>query len=459
MAESLFKIPRASDRTILEVFSHAGQFDGTSVNQLHAQTLSGASVFAVIGEDPISKQLIEEDAFLIDQLLFKRPEGVRAIFYRGGAAAPKSPIWDEVKVQGPDDPNSPSAAIALRLASELQKKLSANVTGATGEPDEELRAVHGATLTRLELLNEELIRGSTAFRNDLERQAAEAAQKLDEEAKRQRAELEAEFASRSQKLGSREQALETKLKEIDDRDNTIVRRDIRAGMLKEVKERVQAFGVSEQTSKKRGAVRLALALLCVVLSVFMGATYFELRELGNYKQEVRKLARLEEQTTKFTSTEEAAGRAADLKRGLEVLSATSDPAEKYWLWSRLSLSALGLLASLLFLVRWENRWADQHASAEFNLQQFYLDVNRASWVLESCLEWRKETKSAIPSELLTSITRNLFVDHQQKSETVLHPADQLASALLGSASKVSVNTKSGTLEFDKPKKIPEEVKV
>jgi hypothetical protein len=36
---------------------------------------------------------------------------------------------------------------------------------------------------------------------------------------------------------------------------------------------------------------------------------------------------------------------------------------------------------------------------------------------------------------------------------VLHPADELASALLGSASRLKVKTEAGELEFDKPGKI------
>ena len=98
-------------------------------------------------------------------------------------------------------------------------------------------------------------------------------------------------------------------------------------------------------------------------------------------------------------------------------------------------------------------WAEEHSHSEFQMQQFYIDVNRANWVIESCLEWRKETESAIPTALLESITKNLFANESKDLEQVIHPSDELASALLGSASKLKMNVAGNELEFDKPGKI------
>lgn len=107
----------------------------------------------------------------------------------------------------------------------------------------------------------------------------------------------------------------------------------------------------------------------------------------------------------------------------------------------------------MYYIRWQNRWAEQHASSEFQLQQFHIDVNRANWVIESCLEWRKDTESVIPTVLLESITRNLFDNKTDDIEKAIHPSDELASALLGSASKLKMKIGENELEFDKPGKI------
>jgi hypothetical protein len=51
-----------------------------------------------------------------------------------------------------------------------------------------------------------------------------------------------------------------------------------------------------------------------------------------------------------------------------------------------------------------------HASAEFLLKQFELDIDRASWVVETAMEWHRDQQAEIPAPLLEGITRNLFSD-------------------------------------------------
>ena len=85
-------------------------------------------------------------------------------------------------------------------------------------------------------------------------------------------------------------------------------------------------------------------------------------------------------------------------------------------------------------------------------------TNRANWVLESCLEWKKETDAEIPKELLHSFTRNLFQMDSVPKDCILNPADELASVLLGSSSKLKLKVGENELQFDKPGKIPNTIK-
>ena len=112
----------------------------------------------------------------------------------------------------------------------------------------------------------------------------------------------------------------------------------------------------------------------------------------------------------------------------------------------LTLGAVGLG---FFYIRWLNRWFQQHAKVEFELKQFQLDIDRASWLVETALEWKTSEGDAIPDTLLTSLTRNLFSgDDREQSEQLKHPADILASALLGTASKAELKVGDSTLQFD-----------
>jgi hypothetical protein len=105
------------------------------------------------------------------------------------------------------------------------------------------------------------------------------------------------------------------------------------------------------------------------------------------------------------------------------------------------------VGAVLYYVRWMNRWFEEHSSAEFLLKQFQLDVDRASRVVETALEWRRDQKAEIPSPLLDGITRNLFIQREapEKSSGV----DDLASALVGNASQVKVKLGDSEVSLDR----------
>ena len=95
-----------------------------------------------------------------------------------------------------------------------------------------------------------------------------------------------------------------------------------------------------------------------------------------------------------------------------------------------------------------NKWFEQHASTEFALKQFQLDIERASWIVETALEWKDTKGGNIPDILLDNISKDLFKYEKKDSDAELHPADQLASALLGTASNLKLNVGNSVIEFD-----------
>jgi hypothetical protein len=93
------------------------------------------------------------------------------------------------------------------------------------------------------------------------------------------------------------------------------------------------------------------------------------------------------------------------------------------------------------------RWSDRHAEAEFQLKQLELDMDRASWVVETAFEWKSRENNAIPGHLLEAVSRNLFARSDQREEISAHPVDQLASALLGQAAHAKLNIGGHEIEF------------
>ncbi len=86
-------------------------------------------------------------------------------------------------------------------------------------------------------------------------------------------------------------------------------------------------------------------------------------------------------------------------------------------WVRLGLSTAGFVAALIYYIKWADSWARKHADAELNLRQFELDLNRASWVVETSLEWKRDGQDKIPDDLLKALTKGLFDSSQTQSES------------------------------------------
>lgn len=445
------KIPRTSDLTIVDFFKELGaQFN---VSQAHVSALGFNAIGSISLCDEPSEEwraLLEHDAFLINTMQLMVP-GLTVAYVRGGQYSPenKSPIYDEIVLHAGQEPGATIekldtvALINKRLNPFEPKRI---ISGTLTDEQQQLLAIHHGTLERLERLTEDIIRQNVDYRNRLQSEYDQRSKTQDETLAAQRAALDEEFKQKALKLESERTVLEEKRKLIDDRDNTHARREIRDKMLEDVKQRVSQFGVSKATEQKRSPVFGGIALLVLAFAALIVWTGVEISTMERYYMGEAL------QVSSSVGIERGAGGVA--RDAITKAAAVGDHKDIYWLWARLTIYSIGLIATILFYIKWQNKWAEQHSSHEFQLRQFQIDISRANWVIESGLEWRKETQSVIPAELLNSITRNLFINANIEPEQVLHPSDELASALLGSASKLKLRIGENELDFDKPAKIP-----
>ena len=435
---SLF-IPRVSDRIILNAFEflHA-EYAMQNFSAIAASGVVFGQLPSQIGNTDLNSQwglLFELKSSLLMSVTCNIG-GLTISFVRGTRSNQKSGIYDEILLSFNQNVNSPSGEKRLEIAGYLAKKLKAfdpqRTLQSNGSEEAQLAALHESMLTRLEQLGEDLIRKTSETRNALEEEFhAKRLAAENEIAQIKSALLEATEIERSA-LKNEKEKVEQLQKSIDDRGNTHARRELRNRMLEDVKERIQSFGISERTADKRKPILMALLLTILLLAGLLIISVYE-------------LDRVIDLTYPSHTQPKDAG---------PTITVTSEML--YLSWFRVIAGTIALFFTMIYFVRWQNKWAEQHTTAEFQLQQFYIDVNRANWVIESGLEWRKETSSEMPQEILSSVTRNLFKSVDD-SQPVIHPADELASALLGSASKLKLKAGENELEFDKPGKIKAEV--
>ena len=112
-----------------------------------------------------------------------------------------------------------------------------------------------------------------------------------------------------------------------------------------------------------------------------------------------------------------------------------------------TISTLFALCLTLLFMKWEVSWLNQQAPFERVLSSTKVDIDRASWVAESLLEWNRESPGKeVPHELLLSFTRRLF-DWDAKLEDNQSATDSLASAILVSASKLQIGPNGANIEL------------
>ena len=84
--------------------------------------------------------------------------------------------------------------------------------------------------------------------------------------------------------------------------------------------------------------------------------------------------------------------------------------------------------TMIYYLKWNDRWFREHADAEFGAKRYKADILRASWVAELAQEWVKEGKGDLSPDLIASYTRNLFRD-VGPSRVSEHPMDHLTAIM------------------------------
>jgi hypothetical protein len=444
----ILKIPQFSDRAVLENFSKITENYNSA--RFNAQLIGQVSIteppFDATGNISLNwAPVLELQSSLISSLTVNI--GSIVFTYRRGGSDSSSAIFDDIVVNINANVEAPDGIARLQLISVTKKLFKAfdperTLRLAVSELELQAAALHESTLNRLEETTTNLVQQVAQQQIRLVEEYREKGHVLEAQLQESKAELQADFDKRISQLRKQEEELATRQASIDDRDNTHARRETRNKLLEDVRNRIENFGVTAATEKKRLPVSFAFLLIILGLFYLIAATWSEIRDYHDHLAVLtsNSVSNLTKQPVQIESKE------------IQLLALTKT--DLYILWGRLSLAIISLIGIALYYIRWQNRWAEQHSIAEFQLQQFYLDVNRANWVVESGLEWHKETSTSIPNELLDRLTHNLF-KAAVEPPAAIHPADELASALLGSASKLKLKAGNSEIEFDKPGKIPD----
>lgn len=295
------------------------------------------------------------------------------------------------------------------IISEVIKNLYVGKVDQLLDADKNLITSHSEVLSKLESLGLDIQKDTKKFRDQLDLEHSEKRQQMESEFANKRKELEESYTLKNRDLDKIR-------KELDDKNNTHARREIRRDLISTIEKRIENFKLSKDTSSLRWPVHFAFILLVTLSGV------------GIFLYSRDYLALLENQ--KFLENTSAVAFGLLKPLGFTILFSTS----------------------FVFYIRWLIAWFDKNAEEEMMLRKFQLDVHRSSWIVETVLESVSQHKQQIPNELILKFANNLFVKNIDNGDKISHPIDDLASALLGSAAKTKLKIGDNEMEFDRKSK-------
>ncbi|MBN8087695.1 hypothetical protein J0J26_06245 [Vibrio vulnificus] len=307
----------------------------------------------------------------------------------------------------------------------------------------DINSVHHDVLTRLEGLSANLIEKQNEQINRLESEKKKFIDKQLEEYSEKASILESKYNQRLHKLEEtyqeRHAELDERQKKIEDADNTTARRMTTTATLEDVKAKAKRFDFSSAVG-----VRSWMACFFAILLGCIGGVnaYIATDQLYSSTQDYSSLS---ESIVSALSVGNSEINQEEVKA---ALSKQVDDSQKliWFLYVKIFFSSALLVSSIIYLIKWFNSWADRIAQQELDNQLFVRDLNRAHLAIEMSLEWNEKKDGAIPDRLLQSLTDNLFQSADSTPKEILHPAEQLASALVRSADKINVPFAGGNLE-------------
>ncbi|WP_143537463.1 hypothetical protein [Rubrivirga sp. SAORIC476] len=252
---------------------------------------------------------------------------------------------------------------------------------------------------------EQQVQALSTFSEQFAERITESEQRLSDQFDARKAELEKEVQARRDSLDEYQKRLEARSAELDAKDSQHARRQLRKDLKEELKQRATTFSLTEGTRGLRRPINLFTLVLLAVFGVgFVGFSI-------------------------------VAG----------VLAFRPDATVQEIVIASLRSLAFGVGFGLtsVYYIRWQQNWFDKHASEEFQQKRFDLDLDRASWLVETALDWRTQTDQPMPEMMMERLSEGLFTK-EGRSEEVIHPSDQLASALLGASAEAELQIPGGS---------------
>ena len=372
-----FFVQREPDSRLLNVFEQLCKENEQLIFQIIFNLATTDSVnvnrnrgFEDFYSSAVIQELTKDETYLINKVTIQLKNSA-ITFTRGELLPNPSPVFDYIQSQNTNNnvaaPQNATAEQKLAISKFLQNELCSTSTPnliSANLPSEyeALLSQHNSMLSKLEKLNADLLiktqeKGQELESSyleklrELEEKYSEKSSDLEQKTDEKKSSLDEEYEKKLSDLEKRNAELDQRSSQLDDRDNTHVRREIRDNMLNDVKSRIDNFGVSEATGKKRTPVFVGMLSLIVTFGLLLGYTFWEAGTV--HKETMFQLEAIRNVSAIGVDGKEKLG--INPETWAKVSATDVDRSALHWIWIRMAVFSFGLIGSILYYIKWQNR--------------------------------------------------------------------------------------------------------
>lgn len=295
-------------------------------------------------------------------------------------------------------------------------------------------------------LHHTMLESAEGLRISYEEDAAQRRKKFEEQQLHAEEEIRKRETESLERINSEKTALDEKIKEFDQSDHMFARRKLR----EDITTQVQDFLVEPAGAKTSQSKMTVIMLLC--LMGFSLAGFFAYESFQSFlsksqaftiSEAVNKILPQVKVSATATTSENAAAVSDALS---SVLSESNTNNYMLWLLAlrgvALSGVAIGFIVYLLTFIR---RNHDEELRYHRELQRYGMDINRASWVIETAMEMTNKDGAQLPEKWVEGACAGLFQTSTKGDGEVSSLA--ALGAVMGLGPEVSVGPSGATIKL------------
>lgn len=317
-----------------------------------------------------------------------------------------SPYFDEIHIlpsAGNANERTPTVEEIKKLESLITPLLLPSFVASDLNTKTSAVDILSLEISKLADLHTEMIEGVNNQRLALEQERDQFRKDAEKQAEEAKAEIDDYSSMERQRIAELEEQIKAKQKAIDDRNHMHVRRQLRESITKDIEKRVADALLPPTTQKLNLVISVVSGVVAMLAGVFAYSSFAGFNSL--------------------LSTSTASSNGAPI------------PNLDYLLFTELArggISSAACIGFLIYTISWLRKTYISEVKAAQDLQKYALDINRASWVIETIMEMTTKEGRVLPEKWIEGACHGLFQSSEEHQAEVT-PMEAWTALLSGAA--------------------------